>query len=91
MSDVQSGVGILVERFFGSKDSLRRKAVFGSQWLSFKSTALGICDLVKTAVFARILFPDDYGLMALAMMAIGLLVPIRQAALGGQRERDAPG
>jgi O-antigen/teichoic acid export membrane protein len=73
MSDVRGGVGMLVERFFGSKDSLRRKAVFGSQWLSFKSTAQGICDLVKTAVFARILFPDDYGLMALAMMAIGLL------------------
>lgn len=30
-------------------------------------------ELVKTTVFARILFPDDYGLMALAMLAIGLL------------------
>ncbi len=35
--------------------------------------ALGAIDLVRTVVFARILFPEDYGLMALAMMVIGLL------------------
>jgi lipopolysaccharide exporter len=57
----------------GSKHSLRRKTLLGTHWLLFKSLALGAIDLVRTVIFSRILFPEDYGLMALAMMAIGLL------------------
>lgn len=59
--------------FIGSEQSLRRQTILGSNWLLIKSLALGAIDLVRTFVFARILFPEDYGLMALAMMAIGLL------------------
>jgi lipopolysaccharide exporter len=60
-------------RFLGNGDSLRRQTIVGSHWLMSRGVVRSCLELVKTAVFARILFPDDYGLMALAMLAIGLL------------------
>lgn len=75
--------------FMGSKESLRRKTFLGSNWLLFKSLALGAIDLVKTVIFARMLFPEDYGLMALAMMAIGLLESFSTTGIEIMIIRDA--
>ena len=74
--------------FIGGKHSLRRKTLLGSNWLLIKSMALGLIDLAKTYIFARVLFPEDYGLMALAMMAIGLLESFSATGMEVMIQRD---
>lgn len=61
------------ENGIGAKTSLRRRALVGSQWLVAKSIVQAGLEVVKVAVFARLLSPEDYGLMALAVLPIGLL------------------
>ena len=63
----------ILQRFLGHRESLRRRTISGSRWLFVKSSIQGLVDLTKTAIFARVLFPHDYGLMTLAMIAVGLL------------------
>jgi len=53
----------------------------GSQWQFFKSVVLTFIELFKAAVFARVLFPDDYGLMALVMIVIGLLESVSASGI----------
>jgi PST family polysaccharide transporter/lipopolysaccharide exporter len=74
--------------FIGSKHSLRRRTLLGSHWLLIKSLALAGIDLARTVVFARILFPADYGLMALALMAIGLLESFSTTGMEIMIQRD---
>ncbi len=72
-NEISKDQGTYLRVFLGGKESLRHKTLVGSQWLFLKSCILGAVDLLKTAIFARILFPADYGVMALAMIAIGML------------------
>ncbi len=57
----------------GEAGSLRRQTLTGGNWMLFRSVITALTDLVRAAVFARVLFPVDYGLMALATMVIGFL------------------
>jgi PST family polysaccharide transporter len=57
----------------GGEASLRRRALVGSQWLLLRSLVQAGLEVIKVSVFARLLFPEDYGLMALAALPIGLL------------------
>ncbi|MEW6673838.1 MAG: oligosaccharide flippase family protein [Thermodesulfobacteriota bacterium] len=75
--------------FIGDRDSLRYKTILGSQWQFFKSVAIAFIELAKAAVFARVLFPDDYGLMALAMIAIGLLEAVSATGIELMIQSDA--
>lgn len=74
--------------FMGAHQSLRRKTILGSHWLLTKSLTLAAMDVVKTVVFARILCPTDYGLMALAMMVIGLLEACSTTGIEIMIQRD---
>jgi PST family polysaccharide transporter len=60
-------------RFLGTGESLRRQAIVGSHWLLTRGVVRSGLELIKTSIFARVLFPDDYGLMALATLGIGML------------------
>jgi O-antigen/teichoic acid export membrane protein len=57
----------------GGESSLRRRTLVGSQWLILRSLVQAGLEVIKVSVFARLLFPEDYGLMALAALPIGLL------------------
>lgn len=57
-----------------------------------RSVIVAGADVVRAAVFARILFPQDYGLMALATMVIGFLESFSATGIEFMvlRERDEP-
>lgn len=80
---------LLGSRPLGSKGSLRQKTVAGSQWLMARSAVLGFTDLLRAVIFARILFPDDYGLMALAMIPIGLFESFSTTGIDILIQRDS--
>ncbi len=79
----------ILEPILGEKSSLRRQTIFGSNWLIFRSAVQAVADLVKTMIFSRILFPEDYGLMALAMIAFGLLESFSATGLEVKIQSDA--
>jgi O-antigen/teichoic acid export membrane protein len=59
----------------------------------FRSAITAGADVVRAAVFARVLFPQDYGLMALATLVIGFLESFSATGIEVMimRERDEPG
>ncbi len=61
----------LITKHIRDASSLRRKALSGTGWLLGRSFSLGIIDLIRTAIFARILTAHDYGLMAIVTMVYG--------------------
>lgn len=77
--------------FAGSRDSLRRRTLAGSNWLMGKSLICGALELVRAAIFARVLFPTDYGLMALAMIAINFLESFSATGIEIMIQRDNEG
>lgn len=77
-----------VKNFLGGATSLRRKALTGGGWLMFRSIALGGIDLFRTAVFARVLDANDYGLMALVTMVTGMLTAFTFLGLDVLVQRD---
>lgn len=77
-----------VRSLIGGRGSLRRRTIFSSNWLIAKSVGMGLLDLTKTAIFARVLFAEDYGLMALAVMATGLLESFSATGIDILIQRD---
>jgi O-antigen/teichoic acid export membrane protein len=76
----------------GEQGSLRRRTLSGGKWMLLRSVTTAGADVVRAAVFARVLFPQDYGLMALATMVIGFLESFSATGieLMIMRERDDP-
>ncbi len=72
----------------GGKDSLRYKTIKGSQLQLFRSFSVALIEMAKAAVFARVLFPDDYGVMALAMVVIGLVESVSTTGVDLMVQRD---
>ncbi|MDA0746137.1 MAG: lipopolysaccharide biosynthesis protein [bacterium] len=52
------------------RNQLEDKAFSGGLWVVFSSTATKILSLVQSVVVARLLFPEDLGLMAMASVAV---------------------
>lgn len=77
-----------IRKHLGGNESLRRQAIFSGNWLFTKSVLLGGLDLIKTAMFARVLSATDYGVMALAVMTTGFLESFTTLALGPIIVRD---
>lgn len=75
----------------GGAQSLRRKALFGGGWLLGRSVMLGVIDLTRTAVFARVLEAHDYGVMALVTMVTGMLNAFTFLGLDVLIQRDGEG
>lgn len=53
--------------------SLSESLAFGAAWMIGARFAFRVIGLVSTVVLARLLLPEDFGLVALAMIVIGLL------------------
>jgi len=73
----------------GQEGTLRRRTIDGGQWMIFRSALQVSVDLVRTMIFSRILFPDDYGLMALAMVAFFFLESLAAIGVDIQILRDS--
>lgn len=53
--------------------SLRQQATAGVKWSGVASAVIAVLQLTQTAILAHILLPEDFGLMALVMMVMGLV------------------
>lgn len=53
--------------------NLRQRFITGAAWMSALRWALKLLGLVNTAVLARLLAPEDFGLMAMAMLAVSFV------------------
>jgi lipopolysaccharide exporter len=51
--------------------TLKSKAVSGVKWTSLASAVVGVNDVARMVVLARLLSPDDFGLMAMALIVLG--------------------
>lgn len=54
------------------EQSLTSKVIAGAGWAVSMRWAIKLLGLVSSAILARILLPEDYGLVAIAMIALGL-------------------
>ncbi len=61
--------------------SLARRAVKGGVWVFALKTAHRVLGLIRTIILARLLSPADFGLMGIAVLAIGTLDTFSQAGL----------
>ncbi|MFD2998842.1 MOP flippase family protein [Pontibacter toksunensis] len=52
---------------------IKKEAIRGVKWTSLSTGLTVIIQLIQTAILARILSPEDYGLMALANIAMGFI------------------
>lgn len=55
-----------------SKDSLSKKVLAGAGWAMGMRWAIKLLGLASSAIVARQLMPEDYGLVAIAVVALGL-------------------
>ena len=54
-------------------DSLRRSMIVGSMWMVAMRWAIKGTGVVSTLILVRVLAPEDFGLIAMGSMVIGLL------------------
>jgi O-antigen/teichoic acid export membrane protein len=73
----------------GSRESLRRRTIFGSGWMVGRQIALAVIETAKTVVFTRVLDAYAYGVMALATMAVGFFESFTTLGIGLVILRDS--
>ena len=69
------------------------KVRFGVKWVSASTVVARGVSFLTTAVLARLLVPEMFGLVAIASVAIGILGVLREAGIGSafiQREEAGP-
>lgn len=64
------------------KKSLTQKTLTGSAWVFFGSIVKSIAQLIPIAVLARLISPEEFGLMTGAMIVIVILEQISYGGLG---------
>lgn len=77
----------------GPKDDLAGRAVRGVGWMAGSMALTRISQFVVFLVLARLLVPEDFGLVAMAMVFIALLGPLVEQGFGMalvQREKLEP-
>ncbi len=52
---------------------LRRRAVSGVKWIGLSTVAASAIQLIQIAILTRFLSPADFGLMAMAMVVVGVV------------------
>lgn len=62
--------------------SLAKKAVNSAAWVVLSNTTMRVLRLVTTIILARILLPEDFGLVALALLGINALGLFRDLGIG---------
>jgi O-antigen/teichoic acid export membrane protein len=69
--------------------SLRQRFLGAGFWLGGSQTLLGILGIGVTVILARLLVPEDYGLVAMATIFVGLLHQTSNVGLGHAFVRKA--
>ncbi|HAY29069.1 MAG TPA: lipopolysaccharide biosynthesis protein [Candidatus Accumulibacter sp.] len=64
-----------------ASDSAGRHLVRGSAWMIGARWATRLIGLVSTVILARLLAPDDFGVVAIALIAVGLLETLGYAGV----------
>jgi len=62
--------------------SLRREALAGVKWTTLTSAGTGGAQLFQLLVLARLLRPDDFGLMGMVLLVIGFAQAYADAGIG---------
>ena len=63
--------------------SMRNRIARATFWVVWSRGVVQGISLVSTLIVARLLTPDDYGLMALAVVSTGALGLVAEFGLGG--------
>jgi O-antigen/teichoic acid export membrane protein len=64
------------------KESLTKKVVLGGFWFSFLKIASRALSLVRTFILARLLVPEDFGLMGVVTLSIAFLYQFTRLEVG---------
>jgi len=71
-----------VRRFvIGSSDELAKTALNAGFWAAALSVTAQLLRLIRTALLARLLAPDDFGLMSIALLTLGLLQMLTESGV----------
>lgn len=76
------------------KMSLRRHALSGVKWTSLSTVLVTLTQVLQTIILARILNPEDFGLMAMVTVVIGFASAYSDLGIGAaivQHEGTTPG
>ena len=71
--------------------SIKADMVQGTVWMVSMRWSLKVIGVVNTVIIARLLAPDDFGVIAMAMIIVGLLIEISETnvAIALVRNKDA--
>lgn len=62
--------------------NLRRTLIIGVKWTTFDAVTSTFIQFIQNIVLARLLKPDDFGVMAIIMVIIGFIHPVFDLGLG---------
>jgi len=79
---MKSQSGISEETVILSADEVKQQAMRSAKWALLNSFVPRVLALVLTTVLARLLTPDDFGLVAIATLVVSLMSMIQQSGLG---------
>jgi O-antigen/teichoic acid export membrane protein len=65
-----------------SADEAKQRAVRSAKWALLNSFVPRLLTLVLTTVLARLLTPDDFGLVGIATLVVSLMAMVQQTGLG---------
>ncbi len=60
-----------------SARKINRQVAKGSAWMMLFKTSERVLSVISTLVLARLLMPDDFGVVAMAMIVVGFLELMR--------------
>lgn len=78
----EAGRHLPIERKRRDSVSLRKKVIEGLTWSGIAQAGKQICQFVITTILARILAPQEYGLMAMASVFIGFATLVSEMGIG---------
>jgi O-antigen/teichoic acid export membrane protein len=64
---------LAVAYFFGESGTLKERAIRGGVWIVLGKGVDQVASFIRLLVLARLLAPDDFGLMGIAMLALSYL------------------
>ncbi len=74
--------GFIYDRNWGDKMSVSDKIVKGTFWILFLRISNRLLGFVRTVVLARLLAPEDFGLMGIAALTIATIEVFSQPGIG---------
>lgn len=69
--------------------TIQRHILVGSLWAVAMRWAIRLLGLVSVAVLARVLHPEDFGIMAMSMLLVGALATFGELGVGSMVIREA--